>query len=415
LTAGEKSQALVAEGAGTTPQEALKDAFREAVQQVVGIVVDAETLIRDDELIKDKVLTYSDGFITKYEKLDETQRGGLVRIKISAVVERRSLVQKLKAANVTVKAFDGSGLFAEVVTQIEAKQNSEALIRKALADLPGLLTAEVDGKPDFNKETSEITVRVRVHVDQTAYSEFVKRLEDVLKKVCISHSSTLLKGEQDRLPWPMICEHHPALAGPAVKNNSQWGIWVNTFNSESHTSLRWNGYVVDCDPQAIVQSLEAPSVTEYHYSRGQISQDTITRASDAKTLLSIVALNANGKLVTEDQIELVCDQESTYRSDSSSEGPKPFLRHFYPRLLDDTGHVSNFRSTTVTQWLEQRNKNATVNLYIAPYSFTIKESGDDWSAIYQPQRVIERRIKVTLDELKAISHIQCKLSWNPAK
>lgn len=53
------SEAIVVEGVGMTPDEALKDAFRNAVRQVVGAVVDAETLVKNDEVINDKVLTYS--------------------------------------------------------------------------------------------------------------------------------------------------------------------------------------------------------------------------------------------------------------------------------------------------------------------------------------------------------------------
>ncbi|MEK6238929.1 MAG: SHD1 domain-containing protein, partial [Planctomycetales bacterium] len=56
------TQTVLAEGVGTANDAALKDAFRNAVRQVVGTVVDAETLINNDKLIDDKVLTYSDGF-----------------------------------------------------------------------------------------------------------------------------------------------------------------------------------------------------------------------------------------------------------------------------------------------------------------------------------------------------------------
>ena len=63
---------IVAEGAGTTADEALKDAFRNAVRQVVGAVLDAETLVKIDEIISDQVLTYSDGFVKTYEEISKT-------------------------------------------------------------------------------------------------------------------------------------------------------------------------------------------------------------------------------------------------------------------------------------------------------------------------------------------------------
>ena len=65
---------VVAEGVGATPDEALKDAFRHAVRQAVGAVVDAETLVKNDEVIDDQILTYSNGFVKKYDEARATNR-----------------------------------------------------------------------------------------------------------------------------------------------------------------------------------------------------------------------------------------------------------------------------------------------------------------------------------------------------
>jgi hypothetical protein len=45
-TARTSAVPVEAEGLGASPDEALKDAFRNAVRQVVGAVVDAETIVR---------------------------------------------------------------------------------------------------------------------------------------------------------------------------------------------------------------------------------------------------------------------------------------------------------------------------------------------------------------------------------
>jgi hypothetical protein len=115
--AGNKDKStVIAEGVGATGDAALKDAFRNAVRQVVGAVVDAETLVNDDQVIFDKILTYSDGFVKTYEELSKSQEKGLIRTKIRATVEQRSVIARLKASNVAVKDVDGKGIFAEVVT-----------------------------------------------------------------------------------------------------------------------------------------------------------------------------------------------------------------------------------------------------------------------------------------------------------
>jgi hypothetical protein len=94
---------VIGQGAGTTEDEALKDAFRDAVWQAVGAVVDAETVVKNDDVISEEVLTHSDGLISRYGVISTKTNSGLHRTKIQAVVERRKLIQKLQAANITVK------------------------------------------------------------------------------------------------------------------------------------------------------------------------------------------------------------------------------------------------------------------------------------------------------------------------
>jgi hypothetical protein len=94
---------VIGKGAGVTEEEALKDACRDAVRQAVGTLVDAETAVTNDDVINDRVLAGSDGFITKHDVLSSKKEGGLLRTTIRASVDRRKLLQKLQAANIAVR------------------------------------------------------------------------------------------------------------------------------------------------------------------------------------------------------------------------------------------------------------------------------------------------------------------------
>ena len=121
---------------GTTKEEALKDAFRAAVRQVVGEVVDGETIVKNEELVKDQVLTYSDGFIPEHKVTSEKHDNGLFRIGIQAKVQRRSVIMKLKAANITLKNLDGQSLYGSIVTQIGAEKDAAAASCQGAGRLP---------------------------------------------------------------------------------------------------------------------------------------------------------------------------------------------------------------------------------------------------------------------------------------
>ncbi len=186
----EDTHSVIAEGVGLTRDAALKDAFRAAVQQVVGTVVDAETLVKNDDLVRDQVLTYSDAYVPQHKIVSERQEGGLVRMKIQASVKRRSLVMKLKAANITVKDVDGQSMFGDIVTELQAEKDAAAMVRKALEGQPGFplncITAEVVGKPVVVKKRADdatISIKVAVRVESDAYDAFAKRLMNTLDGV----------------------------------------------------------------------------------------------------------------------------------------------------------------------------------------------------------------------------------------
>lgn len=63
LSLAEEPEAVSVEasGFGETVELAKKAAGRAAIEQVVGQMVDAESLVENDELIKDKILQYSGG------------------------------------------------------------------------------------------------------------------------------------------------------------------------------------------------------------------------------------------------------------------------------------------------------------------------------------------------------------------
>lgn len=186
-------QKVIAEGSGVTADEALKDSFRNAVRQVVGAVVDAETLVKDDEVITDKVLTYSDGMIKTYEVVSKKQDKGIFRVRIKADVERRSVVTRLKDAQVAVTEVDGEGMFAEIVTQLDAKKDSAGLLTKAFEGYPAnVVRAKAIGRPKIlGQSDTEVTIafEVTIDVDPVKYRDVSKRVIPVLEKVALEQGT----------------------------------------------------------------------------------------------------------------------------------------------------------------------------------------------------------------------------------
>jgi len=56
---------VVATGYGTTVREATSAALRSAVEQVVGTMIDATTIVENDKIIEDEILSHSAGMECK--------------------------------------------------------------------------------------------------------------------------------------------------------------------------------------------------------------------------------------------------------------------------------------------------------------------------------------------------------------
>lgn len=186
-----KTQEVVGEGVGTSADLALKDAFRNAVRQVVGAYVDAETLVKNDELVEDKILTYSNGFIKTFSEVVGSKKvqGGIYRVKIKAVVETGSVIAKLKASNISIKEVDGKGLFAEVVSKMDSEKDAAALLKKSFEGFPNsIMSFSVAGKPnvlDKNEKFATVEIPIKIEVNMNSFKAYVKQMDIMLSKMAV--------------------------------------------------------------------------------------------------------------------------------------------------------------------------------------------------------------------------------------
>ena len=144
-------------GVGANRDEALKDAYRDAIERAVGLYVDAETVANNDQIVTDQVLTHSNAYITDYRELGMKQlNGGLVQLRILATVKKQALTTKLTDVMPaqTVK-IDNTGLqnvHAQLVTKEKRAEDAAALLKNALEGLnpmKSLMVASI--RPDTQK------------------------------------------------------------------------------------------------------------------------------------------------------------------------------------------------------------------------------------------------------------------------
>jgi hypothetical protein len=375
------SEVVVAEGVGDSADEAIKDAFRNAVRQVVGAIVDAETLVKNDEVIDDKVLTYSDGFINKYDEVPGSKQthGGLHRIKIKATVDRRSVVAKLKSANVTVNDVDGRGMFAEVVTKREAQSDARALIAEAFADYPAnVMQANIRGQPsvETNEDKTTLSCEVELSVDPAKYEAFQKRAVDLLRKVSQRQGTCFVVAKdpeyiQPRSKTAKHIQHNPndtsSMFGEAwwtgsLSQTDDWVVVINTRHNALHDRTTWEWF----------------HAARPAWSGGKNGSGAITgRTFGRKVVVNVAFVDSQGQEVIRDTRTLNTDY--TYGA------------------FNPPGLMSYRNPVTGNYWGVQV-------AFISPYTWS-KVGGWNYDLI----ATFPLKINVTPDELKRVSAVRTEI------
>ena len=104
----QETKTVTAEGVAAIQQGALdiardaaiEDAQKRAVEQAIGIMINSETQVENYQLISDKILSQTKGYITRYNVVGERQESGLLRVTITADVSLGKLGDDLSAIGI---------------------------------------------------------------------------------------------------------------------------------------------------------------------------------------------------------------------------------------------------------------------------------------------------------------------------
>lgn len=185
---------VLATGHGVDPAAAKKAAGRAAIEQVVGQLVDAETLVENDELVKDRILTHSAAFLEDVETVGEpAESDGLWTVKVRATVRKTQLSKKLAAENVSRAEVKKGKLFAQAASRQQEAGDAAAMVEALFENFPsGIVKAEVcrdaEGQPAVRVADANGTVEVDVEisVDAAAWKDWANGARLKLDKMAAS-------------------------------------------------------------------------------------------------------------------------------------------------------------------------------------------------------------------------------------
>ncbi|MCH2149619.1 MAG: hypothetical protein MK095_09320, partial [Phycisphaerales bacterium] len=192
-------------GEGATKALALHDACRNAVEQVTGTLILSESEVDNGQLIKDKIIAFSNGKVEDFEIVEskKSSDGGenYWTITIDAQVLVIKLIEELRVNNVTLKAnveSEALSQLGEVVSREERDHTAAKTIKELMQYYPHCIwTVEPTGTlrtQDNRTSGGEFIVahKVRFEITTAKWNRFANAFKRLLGEVALDRKTLRL-------------------------------------------------------------------------------------------------------------------------------------------------------------------------------------------------------------------------------
>lgn len=292
----DKTVTLVVSGQGKTQDEAKQVALRSAIEQAFGTFISSKTEIMNDSLVKDEIVSVTNGNIQKFEIISEVQiPNGDYTTSLKATVSVTKLTSFVESKGVVVE-FSGNILAANVKQQMLNEQNEIKTIGNIVNTSKEILDLSCDfvivrGEPkqknnDNNKWAIPITINVKFNKNIEQFNQYFMNSIDGL---CMSQDEVLQYKKLGKKTYKI------ALGGASISGTTDNIDYIKSI-AKSNTELSYKiisrtGIVFESDDFKSIERKfkkldKGFNEIQYFYKRG----NPIYHFRTIQTITSIVDL-----------------------------------------------------------------------------------------------------------------------------
>lgn len=207
--------AIVAKNEQKAFEDAKANALRNAIEQAAGVRIDADTVVVNNQLVRDQVFSNTSGYVKSFDVLDKKIDKGVLTVKVKADVITDSLDKDISAARDLVKRMGKPNLV------IVIQEQTIPLGQKAIVNSESLATVLTEAlKADGwdIKDAQAMNKKLSLEGAATMGATALKEIGDLTKanfvlygKAVMRHqeSGEMMKGAQF---YPITGEYDLALA-----------------------------------------------------------------------------------------------------------------------------------------------------------------------------------------------------------
>ncbi|HUT88778.1 MAG TPA: SHD1 domain-containing protein [Thermoguttaceae bacterium] len=226
---GSRLMKVVATGVGVDPDNALLNALSHAIEQAVGVMVDAESIIENDQLVHDRILTCTRGDVEYYQVMRRWREDGLQCARVWALVSPTKLGDKLTSQNLSVRKVPAElrELWARQKADDDAVKDAPEMFQKIMEgfQVEKLVVVQVVEDLevlDKDETFAKVRMKVRLAPDMKRWEQLLGELRPFLERIAEKRAKYRYRGTT--LLAPSYEELGRRLAGRGVLISVSTGI-----------------------------------------------------------------------------------------------------------------------------------------------------------------------------------------------
>lgn len=187
----DKTVTLTVSGTGKTLEEAKTNALRSAIEQAFGAFISSKTEILNDNLVKDEIVSVSNGNIQKFDIISQVEipnNGYAMTLNATVSISKLTSFAQSKGVTIEIKG----GLFAANIIQQELNEKAELKAVQNIIEISeGILKKSFDysiqtnGNPTLNNGKYDISLAVKIKLNSN-FNFFIDYFQNSLLSLSMS-------------------------------------------------------------------------------------------------------------------------------------------------------------------------------------------------------------------------------------
>lgn len=229
ITVGKTVQVETVTGIGTTREDAKEDAFKNAIEEVVGSLLISSQISVKDKVVQDNIKSYSAGYIIDYSILFDNEQDGIWTVIIDAEVASSKIADRFIQSG--EQDLFVAGILIEDVLDSDRKERHQGdqILSEVLASYP-LNAYVIDHKGMIFRLSQERKSFVEIPYKVTMSQSWLHALSETLDNVALDTSkcSNLvvkiingIKESNRNLSTKTLCDNYPDVR-ISYKGTNEW-------------------------------------------------------------------------------------------------------------------------------------------------------------------------------------------------